>query len=95
MDHDIVATLTDESYRLAKQLEESALALKKIRDLFKKERNDHGTRKPFAPSLDDYCWNHGCKIAKNHTSVNCRFPKNGHKRESTKSNNMGGSQANK
>jgi hypothetical protein len=90
----IVATLTDVNSRLAKQLEESDQALKEIRALLKKERNDRGVHKPFAPSLDNYCWPRGYKISKNHTSVNCMFPKNGHTCEATKSNNMGGSQAN-
>jgi hypothetical protein len=58
--------------------------------MLKKERNDSGVCKPFAPSLDNYCWASGYKIAKKHTSMNCMFARNGHKYEATKSNNMGG-----
>jgi hypothetical protein len=47
--------LIDVNSRLAKQLEESAQALKEIRVMLKKDRNDRGTCKPFAPSLDNYC----------------------------------------
>jgi hypothetical protein len=90
VDRGIVATLTDANYHLAKQLEESDHALKEIRDLLMKECNDRATHKPFVYSLDNYCWTHGYKIAKKHTSVNCRFPKNGHKREAIKINTMGG-----
>jgi hypothetical protein len=90
-----VATLTEANARLAKQLEESAQALKEVKALLKKERSDRVARKPFAPSISNYCWTHGYKIARNHTSMNFMFPKTGHKKEATKSDNMGGSQANK
>jgi hypothetical protein len=85
VDRGIVATLTDANSCIAKQLEESSQALQEIRALLKKERNDRGARKPFAPSLDNYCWNHCYKTAKHDTSVNCMFPNNGHKREANKS----------
>jgi hypothetical protein len=91
----IVATLNEANPCLAKQLEESVQALKEVRVLLKKECNDRATRKPAVPSPDNYCWTHGYKIVKSHTSVNCMFPKNVHKREATKNNNTGGSQANK
>jgi hypothetical protein len=91
----IVATLTDVNSRLEKQLEQTSQTLKEIRALLKKEHNDRGYRKPFAPSLDNYCWTHGYKIAINNTSESCLYPKTRHKREATKNNNMGGYQANK
>jgi hypothetical protein len=59
VDRGIVATLIDANSRLAKQLEESAQALKEIRALLKKELNDRATCKPFVPSPDSYCWTHG------------------------------------
>jgi hypothetical protein len=95
VDRGIVATLTEVNSRLIKQLEDGSQTLKEIRGLLKKERNERSYRKPFAPSNDNYCWTHGCKIARNHTSENCLYPKSGHKREANKYNNMGGSQANK
>jgi hypothetical protein len=94
VDHCIVATLTDANAHLEKQLEESAQALKEIRALLKKKRNDRGAHKHVAPSLGNYCCTQGYKISKNNTSVNCMFPKNDHKREATKINTMGGYQAN-
>jgi hypothetical protein len=74
-------------------LEESAQALKEVKALLKKERGDRVSRRPFAPSVDNYYWSHGYKLARNHTSMNCLHPKPGHKKEATKSNNMGGYQA--
>jgi hypothetical protein len=93
VDRAIVATLTEANARLAKQLEESAQALKEVKALLEKELSDRVSRKPFAPSVDNYCWSHGYKLARKHTSMNCVYPKTGHKKEATKSNNMGGSQA--
>jgi hypothetical protein len=84
VDRSSVATLTDANSRLAKQLEETSQTLKEIIALLKKDRNDGGSRKPFAPSLDNYCWTPGYKIARNHTSESCMYPKTGHKREATK-----------
>ena len=40
-------------------------------------------------------WYHGYKIARTNTSLICIYPKEGHTHESTKENNMGGSQAKK
>jgi hypothetical protein len=93
IDRSIVATLTEANARLVKQLEGSAQSLKEVKALLKKERGDRASRKPFAPSVDNYCWSHGYKLARNHTRINCLYPKTGHKKEATKSNNMGGSQA--
>jgi hypothetical protein len=95
VERDIVTTLTEANSRLTKQLEDSLKTLKEIRALLKKGRNDHSSRKTFAPPNDNYCWTRGYKIARNHTSENCLYPKTGHKREANKDNNLGGSQANK
>jgi hypothetical protein len=90
VDLGIMATFINANSRLAKQLEESDKALKEIRDLLKKEHNDRATHKHFLPSPANYYWTHGYNIAKSHTSQNCMFLKNGHKREATNKNNMGG-----
>jgi hypothetical protein len=93
VDCSFVATLTEANASLVKQLKESAQALKEVKSLLKKERSDRASRKPFAPFVDSYCWSNWYKLARNHTSINCLYPKTGHKKEATKSNNMGGSQA--
>jgi hypothetical protein len=95
VDRSIVATLTEANLNLKKQLEDSSQTLKEIRALLKKERNDRSSRKTFVPSNGNYCWTDGYKIARNHTSENCLYPKNGHKREANKDNNLRLSQANK
>jgi hypothetical protein len=98
-----VAQLSEYSSRLAKQLEDNALSLKEIKALLKKEHaeragsgnSDRTPRRTFTPSSDNYCWSHGYKLARIHTSQTFLYPKDGHKREATKTNNMGGSQANR
>jgi uncharacterized coiled-coil protein SlyX len=47
----------------------------------RKKRKDHGT----------YCWTHGYAVGKNHTSATCTNPADGHQKEATRSNTMGGS----
>jgi hypothetical protein len=79
VDRGIIATLTEANSRLTKQLEDSSQTLKEIRALLKKERNNRSSRKTFAPPNDNYCWTHVYKIARNHISENCLYPKTGHK----------------
>jgi hypothetical protein len=68
VDRGIVSNLTDAISHLTKQLEETSQTLKETRALLKKERNDHSSRKLFTPSIYNYCWTHGYKIARNRTS---------------------------
>jgi hypothetical protein len=99
----VVAQLTDANSHLAKQLEDNATALKEIKALLKKERVEHAKsgnskrppRRNSTPSSDNFCWSHGYKVARTHTSQTCMYPKYGHRCEATKTNNMGGSQVNR
>jgi hypothetical protein len=99
----VVAQLTEANSRLAKQLEDNALALKEVKALLKKERadragsgnSDRPPRRTFTPFSDNYCWSHGYKVARADTSQTCLYTKNGNKREATKTNNMGRSQDNR
>jgi uncharacterized phage-associated protein len=42
-----------------------------------------------------YCWTHGYHVTTNHTSANCKWPKEGHCIAATRENNMGGCQRGK
>ena len=42
-----------------------------------------------------YCWSHGFRVMKGHNSKTCKTRAEGHKEEATRSNTMGGSNANK
>jgi hypothetical protein len=94
-DRGVVSTLTEAYARLAKQLEDNAGELRELKDLLKKERTERIRKHTFNPSPNNYCWTHGYKVANTHTSLSCNFPKQGHKREATRADNMGDSQANK
>jgi hypothetical protein len=94
-DRGVVATLTETNARLAKQLEDNSNELWEIKALIKKERTEKRGQRSFNPSPNNYCWTHGYKVANTHTILSCSFPKQGHNREATRANSMGGSQAKK
>jgi hypothetical protein len=94
-DRGVVATLTEANARLGKQLEDNSNELQELKALINKERFEKRGQCSFNPSPNNYCWTHGYKVANTHTSLSCNFPKQGHKREVTRTDNMGGSQANK
>jgi hypothetical protein len=43
----------------------------------------------------NYCWSHGWDVSIQHTSQSCLYAHDGHKRDATRSNTMGGSDVNK
>jgi hypothetical protein len=94
-DHGVVATLTEANARLVKQLEDNSNELRELKALIKKGRLEKRGQRSFNPSPNNYFWTHGYKVANTHTSLSCNFPKQGYKREATRTDNMGGSQANK
>jgi hypothetical protein len=94
-DRGVVAALTQENSRLAKQMEENPSELRELKALLNQERRDKRGPRSFNPSSSNYCWTHGYMVGKTHTSLTCNTPKPGHKAEATRAENMGGSQANK
>jgi hypothetical protein len=94
-DRGVVAALTQANSRLAKQLQENSSELRELKALINQERSDKRVPRSFSPSASNYCWTHGYKVGKTHTSLTCNTPKPGHKMEATRAENMGGSQANK
>jgi hypothetical protein len=91
----VVATLTEANALLVKQLKDNSNELRELNPLIKKERIENRGQRSFNPSPNNYCWTHGYKVSNTHTSLSCNFTKQGHKREATRADNMGGSQANK
>jgi hypothetical protein len=94
-DRGVVAALTQANARLAKQLEDNSNELRELKALLKKERSEKRVQRSFNPSPSNYCWTHGYKVGSTHTSLTCKLPKPGHKKEATRADNMGGSQANR
>jgi hypothetical protein len=94
-DRGVVATLTESNARLVKHLEDNSNELGELKALIKKERVEKRGQRSLNPSPKNFCWTHGYKVGNTHTSLSCNLPKQGHKREATRANNMGGIQANK
>jgi hypothetical protein len=94
-DRGVVAALTQDNACLAKQLEDNSNELRELKYLLKKERTEKRGQRIFNPSPSNYCWTHGYKVGSTHTSLICKLPKPSHKKEATRADNMGGSQANK
>jgi hypothetical protein len=91
----VVAALTQANARLVKQLKDNSNELRELKALIKKEHTEKRGQRSFNPSPSNYCWTHGYKVGITHTSLTCKLPKPGHKKEATRADNMGGSQANK
>jgi hypothetical protein len=93
-DRGVVAALTQANSRLEKQLEDNSSELRDLKALLNQQERDRRDPRSFNPSASNYCWTHGYKVEKKHTSLTCNTPKPGHKTEATRAENMGGSQAN-
>jgi hypothetical protein len=94
-DRSVVAALTQANSNLVKQLKETASELRELKALLHQERCDKWVPRSFKASASNYCWTHRYKFGKTHTSHACNTLNPGHKAESTRAENMGGSQANK
>jgi hypothetical protein len=94
-DRGVVTALTQVNARLVKQLEDNSNELRELKALIKKERTEKRGQRSFNPSPRNYCWTHGYKVGSTHTSLTCKLLKQGHKKEATRADNMGGSQTNK
>jgi hypothetical protein len=88
-DHGVVATLMEANARLVKQLEDNSDELRELKDLIKKGIFEKHGQRSFNTYPNNYFWTHGYKVANTHTSLSCNFPKQGHKREATRADNMG------
>ena len=49
-----------------------------------------GSGAPNKPFPGNYCWMHGYKCSKMHTSATCLYPVSGHRKEATAGNTWGG-----
>jgi hypothetical protein len=91
-DRGVVAALTHANAHLVKQLEETS---SELRALHHQERRDRRGPRNVNATANNYCWTHGYKVGRTHTSLTCDTRNPGHKTEATRADNMGGSQANK
>jgi hypothetical protein len=94
-DRGVVAALTQANSRLAIQLEDNSTEFRELKALLNQERRERRGPRSVNPSASNYCWSHGYKVGKTHTSRTCNTSKPGHKTEATRADNMGGIQANR
>jgi hypothetical protein len=78
-DRGVVAALTQANSRLVKQLEETSSELRELKASFDQERRDKRGPRSFNASASNYCWTHGYKVGKTHTSLTCNTHNIGHK----------------
>ena len=99
-DKEIVKALTATNKELIGQLAAKEKEITRLRGLLDK-KGKQGGGPPIAFSLkkkfdnENYCWTHGFDCHATHTSLTCKNPLQGHCREATRDNTMGGSQENK
>jgi hypothetical protein len=94
-DRGVVAALTQTNARLIKQLEETSSELRELRALHHQEQRDRRVPRNGNATANNFCWTHGYKVGRTHTSLTCTTRNPGHKAEETRADNMGRSQANK
>jgi hypothetical protein len=91
----VVAALTQANSCLAKQLENNSSELRELKALLENERRENRGPIRFNPSASNHYSTHGYKVGSTHRSLTCKLPKPGHKKEATRADNIGGSQANR
>jgi hypothetical protein len=91
----VVAALTQDNSCLVEQLQEATSELRELKALFHQERRDKRGPRSFNASASNYCWTHGYKVGKTHTSLTCNTGNLGQKSEATRTDSMGVSQGTK
>ena len=85
-----MATLTSTNEHLSTK--NLTAALEKIKHL----ENTVSTNATPTPAIHSvrlycpYCWSHGFRVGRKHNSMTCNAPKEGHKKDATAINMMGG-----
>jgi hypothetical protein len=104
-DRRALETLTNTVAKLTSDLKSKDLEIKKLKSQQqRKPLGDQENTDPNAPpartpyvkrDMGSYCHTHGYLVYKTHHSGNCKYPNEGHKKEATRTNNMGGCQEGK
>jgi hypothetical protein len=88
-DKGVVAALTQANARLIKQLEETSSEFRELRALHYQERRDIWGPRNVNATANNYCWTHGYKVGRTHTSITCNTRNPGHKTEATRADRGG------
>jgi hypothetical protein len=94
-DRGVMAALTQANSRPVKQLEETSSELRELKEMVHQEHRDRRVPRNVNATANNYCWTHGYKVGRTHTSLSCNTSNPDHKTEATRADNMGGSQADK
>jgi hypothetical protein len=94
-DQDMVATLTATNTKLTLQLETYQSYVKKLKEDIVKLKLKikpacQGQQPAKTTDTDKYFWSNGYQLHNDHTRASCKNQKEGHKKEATKNNPMGG-----
>jgi hypothetical protein len=96
-DRGTLVTLTTTNAKLSNQLEAAHTLIAQFKNEIATLKNKikrawQGQRPIKTTNTDIYCWSHGYKVAKSHTSATCNMKKSGHQDAATKIDTMGGVQ---
>ena len=94
--HTALSTLTSEHQQLTtatsdlvKSIATLTKQLNNIKSyVFNNKENNNNNRQPRSDN-GNYCWTHGFRVSKNHTSATCKNPAEGHQKDATRDNTMG------
>jgi len=90
-DRKMLADLTNMNTALIAQVTAKDQEIAKLRLELQNTKATQGSSPPWTQQQRKYCWTHGYFHKGGHHSWECKKPKEGHKKEATATNNMGGS----
>jgi hypothetical protein len=96
-DKNLLSTLTNTNSTLTNQLATKDKSIAALQEQLRNSRAPNTAPAHRQPSASDkvkrYCWTHGIRVSSDHNSSNCTNPGEGHKRDATRENKMGGGDA--
>jgi hypothetical protein len=101
-DKELLCTLTNTNSTLTSQLATKDKVIAALQAQLRNNNNNNAQAPATAPAHRQvaasgkhkcYCWTYGVRVSSNHSSINCRDPGEGHKREATRDNKMGAKDA--
>jgi hypothetical protein len=87
----LLSTLTSTNATLPGILREKYTLISKLQAQLRNTNTANPTTTNTAKT--NYCWSHGTRVSKSHTSEACLYPKEGHKKEATRVNRIDGKDA--
>ena len=85
-----LATLTQQMTELKSMVLNNTRANQPNNNNNRNNNNNNNNNRPRIEN-QNYCWTHGYRVGKNHTSATCQNPAPGHQKDATRDNIMGGS----